>query len=249
MNKVASVQTQRSPEIGKSEESKTYTSSQKNQIALLQLLKQQIQKPKKKKRKRPKIDPSFKSAPPQKKQRFNEPNLAMEFTHLFTYHADPEHNRSMNLKLDGSAALIDGIDQSRILIQDLKAAKKGLDEQLPEAERGSFNFEKFKKDCAQFDAWLADTKERFPQDFKSINPLFDNLQKMDTKQFFSTIEDNMEKLHQMISSMQGQTSVKALEIEAAQKLFLLIAQIMVDGLQNTKRLDDTLTRAQRAAGG
>ncbi len=169
-----------------------------------------------------------------------EANLAREFANLFANNVDPHHQSEMHGLLDTGTKLTDTINQAKNLASHLREAKK---------DQESFNFEEFKDQAFAFNAWLEQAKKDYPAYFEHIeSPFGQDLNEIDSTKFLSNIEEVIEKTHELMAYAQGKIPLVTMEMEAAQKMFMLITEIMIEGLRQAGRSNSSIIRNFKTGG-
>ena len=168
-----------------------------------------------------------------------QPNLTKEVAHLFANHVDPHHQAQMHGLLNTGSKLTDTINLAKTLATQLRDAKK---------DQESFNFEEFKDQAFAFDAWLEQAKKDYGYFEHIESPFGNNLGEVDSAKFLSNIEETIEKLHELIAYAQGKIPLVTMEMEAAQKMFMLITEIMIEALRQSGRSISSIIHKSKAGG-
>ena len=145
-----------------------------------------------------------------------------ELTNLYVDYVEVSHHDKMSKLLQTGETLADTISLARQVALDLKAAKK----------KDNFNFEEFRPKAEAFDAFLREAKERYPGYFKHIeSPFGSDISQVEPEKFLSNIEETIERMHELIAYAQGKIPLTTFEMEAAQKMYLLITEILIGSLK------------------
>ena len=175
------------------------------------------------------VSPCFAELPTSQK----EPNLAREVALLFRLRVEPHHQQKMDRLITAGEVMTDAINRFTTMSRELRDAKK----------ENNYDIEAFRPKIEEFNTWLKESKNQFPDLFKNMHsPFGDDSSKITKKELESKIDTFLEKMQEINATAQGQLSPNAMRLDEAMKYFQLIVEMFSEGLKQHERSQKTVCR-------